>query len=171
MKGLSHDLLNTQNTLVFSKKTFLDSTLTASNELIGIIRQWNTNDVDLIWWFVNESNELRKLINKHLFRKPVLVCWYAKEHNIMRLMSVFNLYEYIWVSPAEIMEYDYWLSERKNATYHVIEYQLSKKFLFLKRCLHYALFLCVILVRWFLYKKASAYFLPLLMPGMCHSCL
>ena len=74
MKGLSHDLLNTQNTLVFSKKTFLDSTLTASNELIGIIRQWNTNDVDLIWWFVNESNELRKLINKHLFRKPVLVC-------------------------------------------------------------------------------------------------
>ena len=74
MKGLSDDLLNTQNTLVFSKKTFLDSTLTASNELIGIIRQWNTNDVDLIWWFVNESNELRKLINKHLFRKPVLVC-------------------------------------------------------------------------------------------------
>ena len=57
MKGLSDDLLNTQNTLVFAKKTFLDSTLTASNELIGIIRQWNTNDVDLIWWFVNESNE------------------------------------------------------------------------------------------------------------------
>ena len=49
------------------------------------------------------------------------------------------------------------MSERKNATqYHAIEYQLSKKFLFLKRCLHYALFQCVILVRWFLYKKASA---------------
>ena len=45
--------------------------MTASNELIGIIRKWN--DVDF-WWFVNESNELRKLINKALFRTPVLVC-------------------------------------------------------------------------------------------------
>ena len=75
------------------------------------------------------------MINKALFRTPVLVCWLRRR--IMRPMSVFNLYEYIWVSPEEIMEYDYWLSERKNATYHVIEYQLSKKFLFLNRCLHF----------------------------------
>ena len=66
----------------------------------------------------------------------------------MRPMSVFNLYEYIWVSPEEIMEYDYWLSEQKDATYHAIEYQLSKEVLYswsVVCTMHYfcALFLCV----------------------------
>ena len=115
----------------------------------GAGRRWNWlmhNDVDF-WWFINESNELRKLINKALFRTPVLVCWLRRRIMRPMLCSIYtNIFEFHQQRSWSTIIY--WLSKRKNATYHAIEYQLSKKVLYswsVVCTMHYfcALFLCV----------------------------